>query len=117
MPLTLIDLGREVEFIPADASKVPYRFSVKLVDRTYTFALRYNEAGRFFTADLFAPSGEVLALGDPVRVGRPLFGSIEDERFPIPAIVPCCLDGQRVDAVTLENFGREVRLALLQRRP
>ena len=59
--------------------------------------------------------GEVLASGDPIRYGRPLFGPIEDERFPLPVIIPLCLSGDDVDAVTWENFGEEVKLYLYDR--
>ena len=45
--LQLIDLGNEVSYIDSDTSKVPYKFSVKLDDRTFTFCIRYNEQGAF----------------------------------------------------------------------
>ena len=81
--LQLIDLGNEVSYIDIDTSKVPYKFSVKLDDRTFTFCIRYNEQGGFFTADLSVTStGEVLVYGDIIRYGRPLFNTVEDERFP-----------------------------------
>ena len=90
--LKLIDLGNEVGYIDVDTSKVPYTFSVKLGDRTFAFSIRYNEVGGFFTVDLsIASTGEVLVYGDIVRYGRPLFNSVEDERFPVPVIMPLCL--------------------------
>ena len=102
--MQLIDLGQEVEYIDIDVSKVPYTFSVKLSDKTYSFTIRYNDTGGFFTLDLsVTATGEVLAYGDPIRYGRPLFGPIEDERFPLPVIIPLCLTGDDVDAVTWEN--------------
>lgn len=114
--LQLIDLGHEVEYIDIDTAKVPYTFSVKLTDRTYTFLVRWNDQGEFFTVDLFITStGEVLVYGDIVRYGRPLFGSVEDERFPIPVIIPLCLTGDEISEVTFENFGKEVKLYLYER--
>lgn len=114
--IQLVDLGREVSYIEIDTSKVPYSFSLKLDDRTYTFLVRYNEEGGFFTADLSVTStGEILAYGDIIRYGRPLFGSIEDERFPLPVIIPLCLTGDDISKVTFENFGKEVRLYLYER--
>ena len=50
--MQLIELGSEVQYIEIDTSKVPYTFSVKLEDRTYSFTIRYNDVGGFFTADL-----------------------------------------------------------------
>ena len=110
MSLQLIDLGKEVEYIDIDTSKIPYTFSVKLTDKTYTFTIKYNEVGKFFTADLESSAGEPLAYGDIVRYGRPLFGSIEDERFPLPVIIPQCLTEEGINEVTLENFGQQLYL-------
>ena len=115
--MQLIELGTEVEYIDVDTSKVPYTFSVKLADSTYSFTSRYNDIGEFFTVDLsIANTGEVLAYGDPVRYGRPLFGPIEDERFPLPVIIPLCLTGDDIDTVTWDNFGKLVKLYLYERR-
>lgn len=114
--LQSMGLTTEVEYIPIDTSKVPYTFSIKLDDRTYTLTVRYNEQGKFFTIDLaIMATGEVLCYGDPVRYGRPMFRVIEDARYPIPVIVPYCLSGD-VDTVTFENFGKEVQLYLHERR-
>lgn len=115
--MQLIELGSEVQYIEIDTSKVPYTFSVKLEDRTYSFTIRYNDVGGFFTADLsISATGEVLAYGDPIRHGRPMFGPIEDERFPLPVIIPLCLTGDDIDAVTWDNLGKEVQLYLFERR-
>ena len=70
--MQLIELGVDVEYIDIDTSKVPYTFSVKLADKTYSFVIRYNDVGGFFTADLsIASTGKLLAYGDPIRYGRP----------------------------------------------
>lgn len=115
--MQLIELGVDVEYIDIDTSKVPYTFSVKLADKTYSFVIRYNDVGGFFTADLsIASTGELLAYGDPIRYGRPLFGSIEDERFPLPVIIPLCLSGDKIDTVTWDNLGNDVKLYLFERR-
>lgn len=115
--MQLIELGSEVQYIEIDTSKVPYTFSVKLEDRTYSFTIRYNDVGGFFTADLsISATGEVLAYGDPIRYGRPMFGPIEDERFPLPVIIPLCLTGDDIDAVTWDNLGKEVQFYLFERR-
>lgn len=116
MALQLIDLGNEVSYIDIKVDKVPYSFTVKLTDKTFTFTIKYNEAGGFFTADLLTVTGEVLAFGDPIRYGRPMFGSIEDERFPLPVIIPQCLTGEKIGEVTADNFGKSVRLYLHERR-
>lgn len=116
MALQLIDLNSDVEYIAIDVSRVPYSFSVKLTDRTYTFTVKYNDTGKFFTIDLYDVNGNVLAFGEIVRYGRPLFNVVEDERFPIPVIIPSCIIGDSISEVTWENFGKDVKLYLHERR-
>ncbi len=108
--------GYAVGYIPIDNEKIPYMFDIKLEDRTYTMLVKYNEEGKFCTIDLSITStGEILCYGDPIRYGRQMFGSIEDERFPLPAIIPYCLKGNE-DTVTRENIGKTVQLYLHERR-
>lgn len=116
MALQLIDLNADVQYIAIDVSRIPYSFSVKLTDRTYTFTVKYNDAGKFFTIDLFDVNGNVLAFGEIVRYGRPLFNVVEDERFPIPVIIPSCITGGSISEVTWENFGKDVKLYLHERK-
>ena len=49
--MDFMGLTAEVEYIPIDVSKIPYMFSIKLDDRTYTITLKYNDIGGFFTMD------------------------------------------------------------------
>ncbi len=116
MALQLIDLNADVSYIEVDVSRVPYTFTIKLVDKTYTFTIKYNAPGRFFTVDLLDVNGNVLAFGEIVRYGRPLFNVVEDERFPIPVIIPSCIANDDISEVTWENFGREVKLYLYDRK-
>ena len=78
MALQLIDLNEDVEYIDIDVSKVPYSFSIKLTDKTYTFTIKYNEVGKFFTVDLLDLNGDVLVFGEIIRYGRALFNVVED---------------------------------------
>ena len=116
MALQLIDLDAQVSYIDVKVEKVPYKFSVKLSGRTFTFEIKYNDVGKFFTIDLYDPENNPLAFGDPVRYGRPLFNAIEDQDFPIPVIIPYCITSEDVSEVTPENFGKEVKLYLHDRR-
>ena len=93
MALQLIDLNEDVEYIDIDVSKVPYSFSIKLTDKTYTFTVKYNEVGKFFTIDLLDLNGDVLVFGEIIRYGRALFNVVEDARFPLPVIIPVCITG------------------------
>ena len=114
--IDLMGLTAEVEYIPIDKEKVPYTFSIKLGDRTYTMTVKYNGEGGFFTMDLsIMATGEVLCYGDPIRYGRPMFCEIEDGRYPIPVIIPYSLAGN-VNEVTYENLGSTVQLYLHERK-
>jgi hypothetical protein len=89
---------------------------VKLEDRTFAFCIKYNMAGGFFTADLsITATGEQLVFGDVLRYGRALFNSVEDERFPVPVIIPVCLTGDDIHEITWDNFGKQVKLYLYER--
>ena len=116
MALQLIDLNEDVEYIDIDVSKVPYSFSIKLTDKTYMFTVKYNEVGKFFTVDLLDLNGDVLVFGEIIRDGRALFNVVEDERFPLPVIIPVCITGEEISEVTPENFGKEVKLYLYERK-
>lgn len=48
--------------------------------------------------------------------GRALFNVVEDERFPLPVIIPVCITGEEISEVTPENFGKEVKLYLYERK-
>ena len=90
--------------------------SETITGNAYTFNIRYNDQGKFYTADLsITATGEVLCYGDPIRYGRPMFGSIEDDRYPIPVIIPYCLEGKETE-ITEDNFGKSVKLYLHERR-
>ena len=115
MALQLIDLNEDIEYINIDASKVPYSFSIKLTDKTFSFTVKYNDTGGFYTIDLLDANGNVLVFGEIVSYARPLFNVVEDERFPIPVIIPLCITGDSISEVTKENFGKDVKLYLRER--
>ena len=54
------DLNSDVEYLAIDVSQIPYSFSVKLVDKTYTFTVKYNDAGKFFTVDFASCRSELF---------------------------------------------------------
>ncbi len=116
MALQLTDLTEDIEYIDIDASRVPYSFSIKLTDRTYIFTIKYNDAGGFYTADLYDVNGNVLAFGEVIRYGRQMFNVVENENFPIPVIIPLCINNEDISEITKQNFGKDVKLYLYERR-
>jgi hypothetical protein len=112
---SLIGLGKNVQYIAVNKEKIPYSFSIKLVDRTYKFTFKWNDLGEFYTCDLESAKDGVLCYGDILRYGRPIFGSIEDERYPLPVIIPFCFSGSEISEITKDNFGEQVKLYLYNR--
>ena len=51
-----------------------------------------------------------------MRYGRALFNVVEDERFPIPVIIPVCITDDGISEVTKDNFGKAVKLYLFERK-
>lgn len=54
-------------------------------------------------------------LWRPYTLRAPMFGSVEDDRYPIPVIIPYCLE-RKESRITESNFGKTVKLYLHERR-
>ncbi|MGF9906965.1 phage baseplate plug family protein [Brevibacillus porteri] len=76
-----------MEIIEIEKEQIPYRFEIVLTDTVFTFEVHYNSEYDFFTIDL-ERDGEVLATGNKLVYGVPLFSSSVDERFPQIEILP-----------------------------
>ena len=90
---------QELSYIPITAEMVPCTLEVKLTDKTYRMAFKYNESGGFFTVDLSVP----------------VFEQFSDERYPLPLIIPAAVEGDQIEHITYDNFGDPVKLWLLPR--
>lgn len=82
-----------MNYIPISKNLIPYSFDIKLGGETFTLAINYNATTDFFTVDL-TKGDEILAVGEKIVYGRPLFSSYVDERFPNVAIIPYDLSEQ-----------------------
>jgi hypothetical protein len=112
--IPFIDPGVEINYIPITPDAIPYQFQIQLIDRTYTLVVKWSDYSATYTLDLITLDGIVLSYGDPVRYGRQMFGNVEDERYPLPVIIPYCFAGTE-EEVTHENFGRTVQLYMFDR--
>lgn len=93
--------------IPIDKENIPYQFEIELAGNVFVFEINHNVEHNFFTFDLFKDD-EVLALGEKLVYGSPLF-SYADERFPEVTITPKDKSGNET-RVTYDNFGETVFL-------
>ncbi|MFF0831028.1 phage baseplate plug protein [Brevibacillus sp. NPDC003359] len=76
-----------MEYLDIEKEQVPYRFEIALSGTVFTFEVNYNSEYDFFTVDL-ERDGEVLATGNKLVYGEPLFSYSADERFPQVEIIP-----------------------------
>lgn len=116
--MKLAEQGREMKYLDIDSDRVPCAFLVKLTDRTYRMAFRYNEVGDFFTVDISTTGSDtntVLVTGEILRLDKPLFEAYNDDRYPLPLLVPMCLTGDDIDAISWDNFGSKVKIYLVDR--
>lgn len=109
-------MGQLYGFIPVDSQMVPCIVTVKLIDQTYQLDFRYNEEGGFFTVGLatVTPGDNTLCHGEVIRYGKPLFEQFNDERYPLPLIIPYCFEGEET-VITFDNFGGSVKLWVTER--
>jgi len=100
-----------MKIIHVEKKVIPYSADIRVAGTTYTFTFNYNAEGDFFTVDLARSDrgDEVLALGEKITLGRALFVSYVDERFPLLPIIPIDLSMQ-VEKVGWKELGESVFL-------
>ncbi len=76
-----------MQIINIDKQSLPYLTTIRIEGVSYTFTFSYNLRGDFFTANL-ARGNEVLAVGEPMTYGFPLFAPSYDYRYPPVILVP-----------------------------
>lgn len=104
---------QDAKYIDFDSDSVPYKLSIKLSGKTFTFEFSYNQRGDFYTCNLYR-GAKVLAFGEILRYGRILFGTIRNGEFPGVDIMPICISGRGINTITRENMGREVKLYIYE---
>lgn len=76
-----------MQIIPIDKQSIPYQTTIRLTDNSFIFTFLYNLQADLFTVNI-STSKEILALGEPLIYGMPLFWTYFDERFPGVALIP-----------------------------
>ncbi|ASS66372.1 MULTISPECIES: hypothetical protein [unclassified Paenibacillus] len=100
------------EYIEIDKAQIPYQFEIELTGELYRMEIQYNPDFDFFTVDLYR-GDELLATGQKLVYGVPLWRAIWDERFPDVAIVPYDL-AEKETRITWDNLGESVFLYLYE---
>ena len=96
---------------PIEKGLIPYSFDILLGDDPCELLIKYNEAGGFYTVDLYK-SGELIVAGEPIVYGVPLFADVYMARkIPCVVIEPLDESGQET-AVTQDNFYETVFLTI-----
>ncbi|MGN7359454.1 phage baseplate plug family protein [Paenibacillus sp. SAF-054] len=102
----------DYEFIEIEKDLIPYRFDISLADEMFTFEVHYNEEFDFFTVNL-ERNGEILAVGEKLIYGMPLFYDVQDNRFPKVPIVPLDESEQQSD-VNWQTLNESVFLFVIE---
>ena len=100
-----------MEYIDIEKDLIPYRFDISIADEMFTFEVHYNADYDFFTVDL-ERDGEVLAVGEKLIYGQPLFYDMLDNRFPTLPIVPLDESGRQTE-VTWKTLSESVFLFVI----
>lgn len=98
------------EYIEVKKELIPYQFEIMLGNELYGMEVHYNELGDFFTVDL-RKGEKILAQGEKVVYGTPLFNEIYDYRFPAPTIIPIDESGKE-NRVGWDNLNKTVFLVV-----
>jgi hypothetical protein len=100
-----------MNYVDIEKELIPYRFDVPLADEMFTFEIHYNADHDFFSVDL-ERNGAVLAVGIKIVYGVPLFGDIQDNRYPAFPILPLDLAGEST-AVNWQTLSSSVFLYII----
>lgn len=101
-----------MDYIDIEKEQIPYRFDIELAEEMFTFEVHYNADYDYFTVDL-EKDDEVLATGEKLIYGLPLFIDIMDHRFPKIPIIPYD-ESEKSSAVTWEALGESVFLFVIE---
>jgi hypothetical protein len=82
----------EQQAVPIDKEDVPYSFDISLADELFTLEVGYNARFDFYTLSI-EKDGELLAGGEKVVYGRPMFSGLSDTRLPKVTITPSDVAG------------------------
>lgn len=105
-------MALQVRQIPIDKSQIPYTFQVKLAGETFRLGVNYNQAGDFFTLDLYRGK-DILVLGEKMMLGVRMFAIYADRRIPSVAVVPWDMS-ERAERVGWSELGTSVQLYIIE---
>ncbi|MCD7132950.1 phage baseplate plug protein [Limosilactobacillus balticus] len=92
-----------------DVDNVPQVFSTSFGNSTVSIGINYNEAGDFYTVDLFDVQNNPIVTGEKLIYGKRLWRNYVDERIPAVDLVPLDESGKS-NICNRETFGKTVFL-------
>lgn len=95
-----------IEEVIIDKDSIPYSFELELNLKIYTFVVKYNEEGDYFTIDLYEDDKPII-FGEKIVLGRPLFLPIMYKNAPIILPLDFSYSEKRVN---FENLGENIKL-------
>ncbi len=92
-----------------DVSKIPQMFSTDFGHTSVSIGINYNEAGDFYTADLYDVQNNPIITGEKLIYGKRLWENYVDDRIPMVDLVPLDESGKS-NICNKETFGKTVFL-------
>ncbi|SFP19010.1 phage baseplate plug family protein [Salibacterium halotolerans] len=97
-------------YLPFFRDQVPFSYEIELAGATFELEYHYNSKHDYYTVDL-RRNGEILAAGQKIVYGKPLFDDYVNEDFPEVTIVPRDPSGNNTE-VNRETLGQTVFLMI-----
>ncbi|MFP7737464.1 phage baseplate plug protein [Priestia aryabhattai] len=91
------------DYIPVNKEELPEQFELDLADETFVFEFNYNQAGDFFTVDLYNIQRQPIILGEKLVLNEPLWQDSIDSRLPAPTLVVMD-EADKETCMTFDNF-------------
>lgn len=93
--------------IKIDKENIPYKFSIILNKKTYTFEIQYNAVYDFFTIAIADSLGDFLTVGEKLVLNKPILSA--HSYLDFAQIIP--IDTTREETkITWDNFNKKVFL-------
>lgn len=101
-----------MKYVPFTFEELPVKKMVELDSNIYGIEIKYNEYGKFFTI-LLTDENDVILYSTKLVYGKNVFDRIKG--LPNVILIPVNMDDVESDKIltteiTVENFGKEVKL-------
>ncbi len=101
-----------IEFLDISGDQVPVNKFYELDGTTYTFRLKYNDIGEFFTLEVYDTLNQTFLFSNKMVYGTNMIDSL-NAPFPdkiIPLSINILKGDQGTENITEESLGNSIKL-------